>query len=297
MRVVPRLELRDARERELVRNSPPAELGTAVVESVLVVDRVEAVERALGPRAPHAGHGGDRAVARGPKQLRPRLALLRQQQHVVAGVAHLDAAHEARVREPRAAAERRRRRVGRDDVPAGLGGGVRELVARRRDDARDRRLVVGHGAVRLEEQQQHVVAFELAEIGLRQRQSRQVAARIGRRGREHEPQLAAGTSPRRAARTCGARASRAVAERVERDEHACDRADARGGPPARAARATRHRHTTRARRPTRRAARSPRPRASRRATTARPRPASRPPSAGAGRPSRDSRAGRTEPAP
>ena len=64
VRIVARFELGDARERELIRNSPPAEVGAAILERALVVDRIEAVERALGPCAPHAGHDGDRAIAR-----------------------------------------------------------------------------------------------------------------------------------------------------------------------------------------------------------------------------------------
>ena len=111
----------------------------------------------------------------------------------------------------------------------GLGGRVRELVARRRDDARDGRLVVGHGAVRLEEHQQHVVAFEPG----RDRTSAEAAPASRGSGRPSRPRartaLAAGTSPRRATSTCCARASRASG-RARRPRRARLRARrARGG--------------------------------------------------------------------
>jgi hypothetical protein len=110
-------------------------------------------------------------------------------------------------------------------VPARLGDRVRELVAGRRNDSGNARLVVRHGAIRLEDHQQHVVALEPPGAGFRQRHPRQVAIRIRRRRRDEESRLLQERRRDRQRVLVPHAPIEPRSERVERDDRGRERAD------------------------------------------------------------------------
>ena len=128
------------------------------------------------------------------------------------------------MREPRRAAERRRLDEGRRHVAAGRLRCCGELAPAVRDDRGDRRRIVGHGAVRLEEDQQHVGAANTAEVRRRERPIGQSPARGVRARLEHERELIAISREhgRREPITDGLEG---VPQEEGRDEHRRERAE------------------------------------------------------------------------
>ena len=158
------LQLVEPRERELVRHRPPAELRSAILHPVAVVDLVEPVERALGPWVIVARHCRDRAIAIALEGRHHRVARLRHHHDVGVFVAHFHAGQQADVRKPGGAAEGGRGHKAGDDLPVALGNVGRKARTRGGQHARHRRVVVGHGAVRFDEHHEDVRARDTREI-------------------------------------------------------------------------------------------------------------------------------------
>ena len=131
----------------------------------MVVDVLEAVERALGPADEEPRHDRDGAVAAASEQLDEGVALLGHEAHVGGGVPHLGAREQADVGEPRLAPERGRLDEGGRDAPAGLGDRRLEPPPRRGEGLGEGAAVPAHRPVRLEEDDEHVRAGDAREVG------------------------------------------------------------------------------------------------------------------------------------
>src|SRR5207245_2333468 len=76
------LERVQARDRKLIRNTPPSERWSVVLQSLVAIDVVESVEAALRPVLLQTGHDRHRPIAMTRERGHQSVALLRHQQHV-----------------------------------------------------------------------------------------------------------------------------------------------------------------------------------------------------------------------
>ena len=111
-----------------------------------------------------------------------RLAFLGHQPRVGFGIAHLDAGHQAQVREPRRSAEGRRLDQRRDHVAAGGVNGLVEIGAGRGELRRHVGALEGDRSVRLDEDQEHVRLFHQRQVGVHRRTGRERVRRAQRPG-------------------------------------------------------------------------------------------------------------------